>query len=544
MPKYMNKMPGLSCLVRQPQNAYAAASVVVLFVSTIVWSLAVARVQLGNSDQLVDGYLFENAHTFMHAQFPQAHTMLLKWPLFWLLGALQNTPSAYLVLTVFITLLTVGALAYIVYRINTRPLVFGTLCLALACVLMLVPAQVFHGVTAPLSIAMITGRNIEYVLYIGCLVLLIRAKKTLSWQWGVSAALMGLLLASDHLFLAFSVLSPAALFLVVLGCKQEQLRVVALRWLGASGVGWMISVVVLMTMRQFTYIVGGVSPYSHAGGLTNIRPAAADGLIGILVNMGMTTGGGRLTAPAAVINAALLVLIAYAGYRAVKNMATLKTAPSAADMLSIMLLVTAVTAVLMYVFARHPYISDARYLTILVFAGFVVLATYSRTVSYRAGHYYAVGGLLFIAVLLGLFGVWRHTDKEVATGQLGIRNTRIVAALRAQPVQILAGDYWRVFPIKLQTKGAKQQVLPLRTCVQPKQILTSTAWNQSLLTHSFAYLVPVQPSGTPFGTCNLQTVEHLYGTPSFVTVIAGTQYTPAELLLFYSKGAGANISQY
>jgi len=55
--------------------------------------------------------------------------------------------------------------------------------------------------------------------------------------------------------------------------------------------------------------------------------------------------------------------------------------------------------------------------------------------------------------------------------------------------------------------------------------------------HSFAYILSLHPAGTPFQQCNLHSVEFMYGRPSSIVIVAGTQQHPLELLLFYDNGA-------
>src|SRR5947209_7225934 len=55
-----------------------------LLVTSAWWSWLGSRVQLGNADQLVNPYLFQDNTTFHGAQFPGQHTFLIKWPLFYL----------------------------------------------------------------------------------------------------------------------------------------------------------------------------------------------------------------------------------------------------------------------------------------------------------------------------------------------------------------------------------------------------------------------------------------------------------------------------
>jgi len=125
----------------------------------------------------------------------------------------------------------------------------------------------------------------------------------------------------------------------------------------------------------------------------------------------------------------------------------------------------------------------------------------------------------------------------LATSQLNRRNEIFASMLQKHPVDTLVGDYWRVLPIRALSKRAGQNVIPLRSCFRPVDSLRSDAWQHNLLTHSFAYIVSVRPAGTPFPVCNLRTVEFMYGAPTDIQLIAGSQRNPAELLLFYNNGA-------
>jgi hypothetical protein len=523
------------------KKAYVAVSALILALSTVAWALAAARLGQGNADQLADGFLFQDAQTFSNAQFPAAHTQLLKWPLFWLLAAAHNARWAYLSMTVVLALLTVGLLVYVVYRINRRPLVFATICLGLASILALVPAQVHGSVTAPLSLAMITGRNVEYLVYIASLILFVRASAIASWQWGAGVALLGLLLASDHFFLPVTLAGGFGLWLISYVWRQPQLSGLARRWLLGSGVAWLVSYILLWIVRQFTYVVGpSSSPYGWIDGINNVHQAMAGLFKGLLLNFGITTGPGKLTVITAAANAIIALATVYAVAKVITHIRAAPQKLSRAQLLTIMLLLSSVVAVVLYVGTNHPYVADARYLSLLFFTGAIAVATYARQIRLIPKYYYIAGVVLAVATIIGTAGAWQHTNQILAHNELLRRNAVIAHALSKHPEQILVGDYWRVLPIKELTKNASQQIMPLTSCAQPRQVLTSKAWNKRLQTHSFAYLLPVLPAGTPFGTCTLQFVEFLYGPPSSMLVVAGTARSPAELLLFYNDGAADN----
>jgi hypothetical protein len=108
---------------------YAILSVAILVATTLFWALLSAKLQQSNADQLVDSFLFENSKTFHGASLPGAHSFLIKWPIFWLIHAFGATAGVYEFFTVSITVVTVATLVFILYRIERRPLIFGTLLL-------------------------------------------------------------------------------------------------------------------------------------------------------------------------------------------------------------------------------------------------------------------------------------------------------------------------------------------------------------------------------------------------------------------------------
>src|SRR4051812_46249199 len=196
----------LQNLYKRPLAAkiYVVLAVTVLLLTTLYWSIFSAQIHASNGDQLVNTYLFEHSNTFHDATFPDQHPLLFKWPIFLLVTLFGSTSLAFTVATALVTLLTVAALAYFMYRIERRPLLFGTLCLAFASALLLIPSQPYPGAILPVNMAMITTRNLEYIVFIASLVLIVRSTAWRSWRFITACILMALLIASDKLFLTIS----------------------------------------------------------------------------------------------------------------------------------------------------------------------------------------------------------------------------------------------------------------------------------------------------------------------------------------------------
>ncbi len=526
-------------MLRTADGRYLLAAALVLGILTIVWSLAIAWLQQGNADQLADGFLFTDANTFRHAQFPAQHTQLLKWPLFWLLGSLHSAPAVYSVATVSLSVVTVGAFAYLLARIVHRQALLATLYAALACVLVLVPAQVMVTISSPLNIAMVTGRNVEYVVYIGALVLLLPKVKANVWpRWVVATGLLGLLFASDNLFLFYAVPGGVILLGYAYMRKQQTLRLLSLRWLAASGGGYLLAKALLWLVGRFTGVVN--DPAASGGYVTSVTAAhgaLVAGFKGLLLNFGVSTSAGHLAIVAALLNLLIFGLAIYASYALGRRMAQTSVQIDRPTLLAVLLGMSTLAAFIGYIVVNHPVTLDARYLTIALFTGFIALAVYGRTLRLQAVVLHGIGGVLFVGSAFGLAATMQHIDWMRTNDPVRVRNTHIAQLLTRHPGQILVGDFWRVLPIKEQTKRAAQQILPLSGCMRPRQILASGAWRQNLYTHSFAYLLPLQNSSRSFGRCSLKTAIVLYGPPSQIFWIGSNQKSPSELLLLYSDGA-------
>lgn len=529
-------MERLRELAHDRARLYMYGCCLVLFGSTAAWALAGAHLQQNNADQFADGFLFEDGRTFRGAIFPQAHAQFLKWPLFWLLGRLHNSPGSYLVLSTAVALACVAVFAWMLYRIERRPLVFGTMCLALASVLAMVPAFVQGHTSAPLNMSLLTGRNLEYVVYVAALALLVRARGWKTWQWAAAGTLLCILFAGDQLFIALGLASAALLYAADRWGGHMPSARNCLQGVVAAAV---LSLLVLPVLRALgiDFAGGGSGPEGLMNSWHGVWPALGYTGKALLLNGGITGGMGGWSWLAAAVNGLVMVILAIAVGALLRRGSGGRGPADRPTQLSLLLLGSAATATVLYVATQHNYQADARYLAIWLFAAFVALAAAARR--YRAQQKVAAiaASILVLSILVGSWSVWHFTDRSLAASQLARRNAAVAAALQARPVSVLAGSYWRVLPIKALSPRAAQAVIPLQGCLQPVDVLRSTAWQTDVFQHSFAYLLSVRSDGTPFPPCNLRIVEYVYGRPSSMQVIAGTRRNPAELLLFYKDGA-------
>lgn len=547
------------------EQLFALAAVCVLGATSIVWSFLGAHIQRGNADQLVNPYLFTDWGTFSGAIMPSAHTFLIKWPLFYLLGLSGLSPVVLTVCTVMICLATVGVLAYVIYRIERRPLMFGLLILALSSVLLLVPPQPMTGVLLPVNMAMITTRNLEYALYVVSLAMLIQAPKRLrSWNLWAAIGVLCLLIASDNLFFTLSVGGAIVAILTYLILKRWPLVRMSVVWLGsgaiasalAFGLLWLINVVGLTHVGS----TATVSPYGLAQSIKGLGLGAIFGVMGLLTNLGanpafdaisvktvFSTMVGRLMGPygvAFLVNFALVAVGAYSAVRLFwlqlpKKHKHLKAQPDPPIALSAMLLFSTIAAFAVFAVTNHYYVVDARYLTIVLFAVFVGAATFWRTkplptAKWRAG----ISAVLLCSIAVGVaFSIHIYDIDKDAHKTVDDRNQVIAQVLQKHPVGALVGDYWRVLPIKNIPSNSSMGIVPLEGCTKPRGVLTSNNWQKNYLTQSFAYLLSFDQKVSDFPDCTFDQVVAEYGRPNASFLVAGKLDSPKELLMFYDNGS-------
>lgn len=558
--------------IRRPgfPKAYAVFSLTILLLSTLFWALPSALIHQHNADQLVDPYLFTSTDVFHGAVFPGQHSFLIKWPLFWLVSLFGSSSTAFVLITLAITLLTIGLLVAILYKIERRPVVFGTLCLALASVLLLIPAESYPGALLPLNLAMLATRNLEYIVYIVSLILLIRAPKFVSWQTALSVLVLALLIASDKLFLTISLCGALVAVATYFLFKQQHLLQLALRWLGVSivaSVGAM-AIIWLVSLSGVTTISSGsgAGPYALVQSFKDLALGCIYAILGLFTNLGANPAYdativtnipdralSQLASPEGVtylVNIAVAVGGLVMAYRLWwtslrTKLKRTKRSPrmiSTSVSLSLMLIWTSLAALAVFVASNHYYAVDGRYLAIIFFTIFIVIATYLRRTRLKRGRLVIAGLIIVCAIGLGAHAAWRtSTQSLVALSPTQQRDGLIVDALAQHPVQTLVGDYWRVLPIKQAMRGA-QNVVPLMNCTTPRDILTSTTWERDLSRHSFAYLLPLKPSITGHPACSIEQVTAQYGRPNASQVIAGTADNPEEILLFYTNGISDRTS--
>jgi LmbE family N-acetylglucosaminyl deacetylase len=567
------RIAGLSKLLTNFRSPYVVMSLLVLLITSLFWSLLGARLQQTNADEVVEGSLFKNLTVFHGALFPNAHSFLIKWPLFMIAGLFNNSATIITTLTVIVSLITVGGLVYILYRIDKRPRVFGTLVLALSSVLLFIPAQPYAGGLLPVNFAMLATRNIEYLFYILALVCVIRSKKLKSRMFVYSLIVFGLLFASDKLFESLALGSAVITLITYIILRRSALAFLAIRLLISAGVATLLATILLafINLIHLTHIVGGAStPYSFITTAKELGLGLSFALLGLLTNLGAnpaydigmlksipSTVIGRLIGPVGVpyvvnflvfilgvISAIKVVLLSVVKPKKPRwNAVKIPPAYSQSTTLSILLIASSLTAIGTFVLSNHYYPVDSRYLSIILFAVFISIATYLRSIPVpKWVGSWGLGVVLLVGIAVGC--VWTFTtnqQQQTALSTITSRNQKVADVLENHKTDLLVGDYWRVVPISELDQDKSDSILPLQDCTTPRAVLNSTAWQSDLTHHSFTYLLSLDKGLTDYPQCSISQIVNFYGHPNASTLIAGTNDHPQELLLFYDGGITKGI---
>lgn len=540
---------------------FALFALLVLVGTTMVWSFLGARSNLTNADQLVDSYLFTDWKTFQQAHFPATHTFFLKWPLFVLGAALGNSGRVIEGLTVFVVLTTVLLLAGLLFRIVRDPVKWGVLILALSLVLLLVPIQASPGTLLPVNMAMLTTRNIEYIVAIAVFLLTVRTRRFASWTFGFLVLVSGVLFLSDRLFVPIVV--GATVTLAVFGVLLRRKELVRTGYQGLVGAlcGFILAVGAVVILGHVTHLslTSSASPYQLANA-KGVSLGLVYGVLGGMTELGINPAATTLVLhewPGAVVDnlrglsgiargVALICGLAFVFmvWRTIRREYLGRSEIEPYDgytQLSLLLVGASLVAAASFVFTKHYYAGDSRYLAIIFFAMAVSAAVMLRRISIGIRWARDWTMLLFVAIISALYVNYQdYNGVRAARVHLAARDGAIVQILAQHQTSILVGDYWRVMPLRMLS-GGKQAVMPLANCTEPRDVLTSKAWEPKP-EESFAYLLTADKGLSDYPPCNFATVVQRYGRPNASVVIAGSVDSPIETLLFYDHGARRSLA--
>ncbi len=547
-----------------------------LLIATALQSWWGAGVHSTNADQLINSRLLESANTFKQASWPGQHTFLFKLPLLWLVAGLGLKAVHYKIVTTIVCCLTVASFAYLLYRINRRPFVLTALYLGLASMLLLTPPAPYSGGILPVNMAMLTTRNLEYILYIAIVYGVIKSTSLRSFWPVATTLLLAILLASDKLFLGLSL--GGSVIALIIGFLPSKTKIgdpknknLAMRWFIITVLAWLGSEVILRLINalHITNIVMSQTPYSFIKSLRSLVLGTFFGITGLATNFGANPAFDALTfksmpslafghlksaaGPGLLINIGLLVALVYAAWKFLQqefwrqdSQTTKKSKRRLPHsdrpvLLTKMLVFSSVAGLGSFVLTDHYHPVDARYLTIALFTLFVLASTQLRNKSKVVfNDQYIKFACLVLAVSMP-FSIWGARQIAWAQNQaltdINARNAAIASIMKQRDYKTLVGDYWRVVPTK--HINPELQIVPLSDCTNPRGVLNSGAWQPDLSKTSFAYLVSLEKGLTDFPKCSLDTIQKHFGQPDSNVLVSGTLDKPKEMLLFYADGMHA-----
>lgn len=530
-------------------------SLTALTITIVFWTVLSANLHESNADQFIDAYLFESVDTFRSALFPGAHTFLLKWPLFAIMQLYGHHTFVFLAATLLMVLATVGALIYLLHKIESRPYIFGTLCLLLASVLLLVPAQPHAGALLPTNFAMTTTRNLEYIVFILCIYGMTYLKTMKSALFWLLTGLLAIVIASDKLFAVLAVGSALIVLVGYVGIMRRRYEVnMAVLWLllGAVAFGLANLLLIVISELRITHIVDEemTSPFMLVQTFGQLAQGLLYGVLALLTNFGAnpvhdiliirdipSTLLNRILQPSIVVYVFNLAVFVFALYASIKIVASRST--DRATRLTLVLLAATMTAFAVFVLTDHYYPVDARYITISLFALFIGLAAYLRGKQVRLRYVGIVAALSSIVLPLGMVQAWH--EFRVSQSALSSQNKLTVAVaniLDRKNIERIVGDYWEVTPVKSRTAD-NVTISPVDNCSQPRPALNSLAWFDNPKSQPTAFLAIRDAGSSTYKGCSLARLATLYGTPTERVTLAENAeppYSPNALLLVYENG--------
>lgn len=547
---------------------FMLGSLLVLAITSLIWSYYSARLHMHNADQLVSPYLFESGATFRGAVFPTSHTFLLKWPLFWVVAQLHFTTSAFVGVTMFSVLITLIALMLLVYYVShkNRALV-GLIALSLSALLLYIPIQPYAGALLPVNMGMLTTRNIEYIWFIGAIALFVASKSWASWQRWAGLGLLAVLIASDRLFVALALgaagITMAAQIVRALKHRKRVLEIVRLSegsWLLWSVIGVVAGIVLTqllgsLQLTHFSSNAGRSSPYALVDNLPQLIKGVVFAALSLTTNFGANplydiatvhdlrqVGAARLASGNTVgyfTNGLLLILTVIMAVQICRAWLRNKQHIPRLSLI-VYLIASAVVSVGIFAVSDHYFPVDARYIAVTTFIGPLIAAFYLRRQTFAPDSIRLFAIITVSVTGLGLAAFNQNYHRGVEAQRTMVdRNRTVAEVLKSHPVDTVLGDYWRVVPLKHEAKIA---VTPLDGCTTERDALSSKSWRPDLTKHSFAYLLTSDKSLTDFPQCKFEDVTRTYGRPNSSVVVAGKVDDPKEAILFYDRGIRPNDS--
>lgn len=529
------------------ENSSLIISLVFLLLVVVYTAYKTAIMNFNNADALVDNYMFSDWHTFHQASFAAAHTQMLKWPLFALMEAFGHFKTTVIAGTIAFAIVPYAAFTWVLYKTAGRRWL-PVLTLILASVIVLTPLQV-QSTWLPVNLAMLTTRNLEYALYILYIYLALKGMRGSKWSFAWSIFILAILGASDKFFV---LITPAAAVLLAIAgyVKTQDFRKVRREgnFLLNAVLGFICAEILLLVVAKsgLTHISSptDVAPFTFVSSMTQLINGFIGAIQDTLVNFGAFFLGFPAKAKVAplLFNAVVAVASLSIMYRlflrkreGLKNDDTYN--------FGAILTMASVASVIVFVLSDHQFTVDARYIYLLVFAGFFALAYELRKHKIQPE---VLTGLWVVLLLVSLvsFRVAKPIiNSTISNAQMAMQDrfTKAGSTLQAYHTNVLVGDYWSVVPTKYYAPQTITQSSVV-SCNHRAPVLTSGTWYKSTTnTHSALYLLRDGDKDTFNNGCSSDQLQKIYGTPDSQEIIRDNNGKPLDILWLYGHDIRSNI---
>lgn len=472
-------------------------SVIVLLGTSLYIGYKSGVIQTNNHDNLIDNYMFESPETFKESLFPAAHTFLMKWPMFALSAALGNSPQVYIAGAIILYTLTILGFLFVIFMLTKRnPLITAFSALVLSNILLMIPPQPIDGALLPLNMAMITTRNIEFLLLFAFIYLVLRSKKITSIPFIFATLALTLLGASDKLFLMTGLVSGALYIAYIYSPFGKRLRtrsdskITPFLPLISASLSYILATIILTVIVKFDITripdVTNTAPFELIGSMWQFFEAIAGALQATIANFGAGFFGKPLGVSTGLfaINGLFLLLAIYSLYLLFfkkKTTIDFKKVNKTSLKFAFWLLLAYASAFLLFVASDHQYTIDGRYLTSALFAGITGIALMLKASPIRYKNTILIIACVALAILTPAYLLSARNTFSRATDatQTAIGNStdKIAQILKESNAQVFAANYWLASPVRLKTNNSITPVLMSEhACNTPNTFLTSKQW--------------------------------------------------------------------
>lgn len=535
---------------KRAQRFWLVVTLIVLLLSSAYGSYLASKQLLTNADAIVNVYLASgpvggNHHIFVQNQ----HTLLFKFPLFWLQSHLAYNDHSFYIANALMSVLTaLGWCVLLGIALGRRYI--GLIALFLSSIFLASPLFNF-------DLTYTTVRNIEFVIALGFILALgkyIFAKRP-SRRLLISLGLIGLLysfvLASDSYFLAVYSLALLLVFALMVNEKNKArigkallimvstvvLSVLIKALIGA--LGWLTITTnndIPLTVVQWELLLPSIWQTIHQV----IQLQGAD-----IFNM-------TLHSPTIYLFANFILFFCSVGgfYWYIKDLrkGTTKAGLNYEAYVVVSILGTAVFTILIYILSDRVFQHDGthiiasqgeRYLTGVILAnslGFVLF--WKKLHAHRISIYkklptYSVGLLLGISLLSATTQLGSAHTEALAKSTPSMNDyTTLAKVLHANDVRVVVGSHWYGSTVKFWSDqlfpGTHLKFAVVDSCNVAADFLTRSDWYVASPVATRSALV-LNPSD-----CNTGEARQIYGPPTYTLPAHSSENPSSEELLIYN----------